>query len=410
MSRTERTYYSVFGLYHASWSFLGPVYPVFLLDRGLDLFEINLVLAVYFLTSLAFEVPTGAVADRFGRKVSFLASCVIRLVAFTFYWRSSTFGAFLFAEFVDAIGTTLATGALDAWAIDGMRAEGSRRPASRVFANGHALARAAMIGSGLAGAFVADSDIALPWLLGAAGFATTALVGAVAMSEPALHQTHAPPSLRETLRDGVGLARRSAALRMLCLLTALTALAHMPAMILWPPRIEELAGEGIWLLGWVWVLLNLVAMMASAAVSRMPPGARPGRLLAAVTAGRALAVGLAALTVSPLLAVAGILVLEAGFGASDPVLQAHMSDGASARHRATVLSLRTMAFTCGGAVGLVVIGLVARGFGIPAAWFGAAIVMALAAPLFLRIDRLTGPPVLEEVVGATVAGDEIASG
>lgn len=109
-NRTERTYYLVLGLYHASWSFLGPVYPLFLLDRGLDLFQVNAILAIYFATTLVFEVPTGAVADRFGRKASFVASCAIRGLAHALYWRSGTFPAFAAAEFADAIGTTLATG------------------------------------------------------------------------------------------------------------------------------------------------------------------------------------------------------------------------------------------------------------------------------------------------------------
>jgi len=37
--RTEHTYYIVFGLYSLSWSFLGPVYALFLLSRGLDFFR-----------------------------------------------------------------------------------------------------------------------------------------------------------------------------------------------------------------------------------------------------------------------------------------------------------------------------------------------------------------------------------
>ena len=55
MTRTERTYYLVFGLYNVSWSFLGPMYALFLLSRGLDLFQINLVLAVYLITAFVFE-------------------------------------------------------------------------------------------------------------------------------------------------------------------------------------------------------------------------------------------------------------------------------------------------------------------------------------------------------------------
>ena len=68
MTRTERTYYAVLGGYTVAQWFIAPVYPLFLLSRGLDLFEINAVLATYLITVFIFDVPTGALADRVGRK------------------------------------------------------------------------------------------------------------------------------------------------------------------------------------------------------------------------------------------------------------------------------------------------------------------------------------------------------
>ena len=62
-SRTERVYYLVLALYHSSWSFLGPVYPLFLVDRGLDLFEVNVILAIYFATTTSPYAPRTNVAD-----------------------------------------------------------------------------------------------------------------------------------------------------------------------------------------------------------------------------------------------------------------------------------------------------------------------------------------------------------
>ena len=62
---------------HASSLF----YPMFLLSRGLDLFQINVILAIFLISTFVFEVPTGAVADVYGRKISFLLSCAIRPVA-----------------------------------------------------------------------------------------------------------------------------------------------------------------------------------------------------------------------------------------------------------------------------------------------------------------------------------------
>jgi hypothetical protein len=265
-----------------------------------------------------------------------------------------------------------------------MRAERNPTLSSRVFANGHAFARAVMIGSGVAGSWIAGIDIALPWVLGASGFLVTAGIAGATMAEHAAELPQRRPSLTHMLREGVALVRESGTLRALCALTAITAFAHMPVMLLWPPRIEELAGPEMWLLASAWAFLNAVAMMASALVSRLPADVSGGRVLAAITACRGLAVLFAALAVGPFGVIGGILVLEAGFGATDPLLQARMSDDASAAHRATILSVRWMSFTCGGSLGCVMLGLVSRAFGIGLAWVAASAVLFLAAPLFWR--------------------------
>src|SRR5258705_11627336 len=78
MTRTERTFYLLFGSYSLAQFFLAPVYPLFLLSRGLDLLEINLILAIYLITIFVFEVPTGALADTARRRVPFVLGCATR--------------------------------------------------------------------------------------------------------------------------------------------------------------------------------------------------------------------------------------------------------------------------------------------------------------------------------------------
>src|ERR1051326_3637580 len=110
MTRTEHTYYVVFGLYSLWAWLLAPVYPLFLASRGLDALEINLVLATYLIIIFFFEVPTGAAADLVGRKGSFVLSCALRAVAFALYAVADGFRDCVIAEAIDGFGTTLAGG------------------------------------------------------------------------------------------------------------------------------------------------------------------------------------------------------------------------------------------------------------------------------------------------------------
>ncbi len=389
MTRSERTYYVVFAAYNLSWATMGAVYPLFLLSRGMDLFEINAILAVFLFANFAFEVPTGAVADLFGRKVSFLLSCLVRAAAFALYFSVDTFTGFVVAEIVDALGSTLASGALDAWAIDGMREEGDHGPADRIFSRGKMLSHTAMIASGLLGGYVGQVDIAYPWIVGVMGFLVTAGIATVSMkrdlpvagihssrgSDGVLVRLNPLPALRSQITGGLATVAGHRTLLYLCGLTGLLSFAYMPALQLWPAHMTALSGEGPWLMGWIWAALNLAGVLGSWVVPRMVARAGRPRVVLVVTLLRAVSLALAAGAGGFGKALVGLVGHSAGAGASDPLLGAWMNDHATARQRATLLSIQAMSFMLGGSAGLIVLGLTARFAGIPVAWAGAALAL-----------------------------------
>jgi MFS family permease len=396
MTRTERTYYLVFGLYSLWAWFVAPVYPLFLRSRGLDALEVNLVLATYLLVVFAFEVPTGALADVLGRRFSFLLSCMLRTVAFGLYAVADGFLDCAIAEIVDGVGTTLASGALDAWAIDGMREEGDPGPFDRFFARAQMLVRAVMIVGGVACAYLASVDFATPWWVGSAGFAATGLVAALAMREP---EVRSPPESRtnvyRTMRVGFASVGAAPVLMLVCALTAITFFALVPAHMLWQPHLAALSGEGIWLIGWLWVALNF-AGLAGSVVLRLLDAFDRSRVLcvAALWRGGLLAFAAAATTYTP--ALAGWLLQEVSSGLTEPMLQAWMNERVSADRRATALSIRSMFGTLGGGLGLVAIGFVARDEGARAAWAVSAALVLVTAPAFLLLGRLAAHAVHAE--------------
>ena len=407
MTRTERTYYLLTCVWRIAWSALGPTYGLFLLDRGLDLLQLNLVLAVYLITICVFEVPTGAIADVFGRKASFLLSCLVRAAAFGLYYFSNSFSEFLVAEVIDAIGTTLATGAFDAWAVDGVRAEGDHRPADRLFSRGQMLGQAMAIVGGLGAAQLANHDIALPWLIGCGGFLLCFVLGAVLMREfphPSGAVEVHKYSITAAVGEGLAIVRAAPVLRQLCLLTALSACATMPAFQMWQPRLSGLAGEGPWLMGWVWAFMGLSSLIGSAAVPRLLPRLGRARTLALAAAWRGLTLGAAGAATSFPLAFTGFMLQEIGFGISEPVLQGWMNEHASAARRATVLSIRSMAFTLGGGTGLIALGWLALRTDIGTAWLVSAAIYVFSIPFYFGLRRGERAAALLAVVPATGSG------
>jgi MFS family permease len=390
MTRSERSYYVLSGSYNLAQFFIAPIYPLFLLSRGLDLFQINAVLATYGITVVLFEVPTGALADVAGRRLSFVLGCAIRTGAYLLYTRTRSFQDCIGAEFLDAIGTTFVSGALDAWAVDGMWAEGEIRPMDGVFSRAAVIGRALMIAGGLAGGYLAEVALALPWFVAAALFAASGLAGAALMREargPRAPAT-ARASLGRTVADALAIVRTSPVLLLLFGLALVSAFAAFPIHMLWQPRIVPLAGDRLRVMGWIVALLNVTSLMGSALLPRLLRRFRREAILCGALVWRAAMVAMLAAgsTLRPVLA--GLLLQEVAFGLSDPVTAAWTNEHVAAAQRATVLSVRSTVVLLGASLGLVTIGLVARRFGMQAAFGVSAALFALAAPGILVLGRV----------------------
>ena len=245
-----------------------------------------------------------------------------------------------------------------------------------------------MIVGGVACAYLASVDFAAPWWVGSAGFVATGLVAALTMREPEVRSpTGSRTDFYRRMRAGFASVRAVPVLRLVCALTGVTFFALVPAHMLWQPHLGALSGEGVWLIGWLWVALNFAALGGSALI-RVVDALDRSRVLcvAAVWRGGLLAFAAAATTYTP--ALAGWLLQEISSGLTEPMLQAWMNERVSADRRATALSIRSMFGTLGGGLGLIAIGFVARDQGARAAWAVSAALVLVTAPVFLLLGRL----------------------
>src|SRR5579863_8949096 len=183
VGRILRRYYTVWAVYSLANGFLFAVYPLFLRARGLTQFEMNSVLATYFAVTFLTDVPTGAFADALGRRRSFVLGCMIRLLAFMLYFFAHNYPVFLLAEAIDGIGTTFCNGAIDAWGVDALDDAGFAGIKDRLFSRISQFMNIGFMTTALIGTYVADVNIAWPWLMSAAGYGISAIVGAVLMRE-----------------------------------------------------------------------------------------------------------------------------------------------------------------------------------------------------------------------------------
>lgn len=100
-----------------------PLYPLYALlfsAHGLSDAQISALLAVWSLTSVVAEVPTGALADRFSRTGSMAAGGVAQALAYVLWTAFPGFGAFAAGFVLWGVGGTLVSGAVEAWLYDSL--------------------------------------------------------------------------------------------------------------------------------------------------------------------------------------------------------------------------------------------------------------------------------------------------
>jgi DHA3 family tetracycline resistance protein-like MFS transporter len=147
-------------------------------EVGLTPFELVLVGTVMEAAIFCFEVPTGAVADRYGRRLSVIVAFAVQGAAFVLLALMPTTEGVLAASALWGFGWTFESGALQAWIVD----ELGGRDLQRVFLRGARWGYAGALAGLVGGAAFAAVALRLPIAVG--GVLLLALAAALALLMP----------------------------------------------------------------------------------------------------------------------------------------------------------------------------------------------------------------------------------
>jgi MFS family permease len=397
LQQITRRYFTVWWVHSFAGGFLFGVYPIFLRARGLNQFQMNSVLAAYFAVTFLTDVPTGAFADALGRRRSFLLGCMLRTTAFMIYFFAYHYPVFLLAEAVDGVGTTFCNGAVDAWGVDALDHAGYQGVKDRLFSRISQLTNLGFALSAIIGAFVADFDIAWPWLLGAAGYFVSGMVGSVLMRERTHSPVHVdlieiPAQIVKRVTTGMRLGFKTRTLLLLSLANGVFFAAWSPYWLEWPQFFNDTYGVGIWIVGWLYSLFTIARMAGAETVIRMGGGetARANRLSILAVAVSVLMFASGAVGNRPSLVLAIFFALNFCMGSLMPMMQSWLNEQIGAGERATLLSFNSTFATLGGSMGLLFGGAIADRSGIQVTWAFAGMISLAALPCYLMLrHRLT---------------------
>jgi MFS family permease len=364
-----------------------PIWVVFLQRKGLSLTQVGLLEGVAWTITASLEVPTGAIADRWGRKASIAVGASLYGLAMFLILAEALSPAFLLGYALWNSSTAFVSGADSALLYDSLKADGRAADAAKQSGRYAAVNQASQGIASLVGAAIATIDINLCF----------AVCGVLALAAAALVVTiHEPPRTSDdgaymdywrNLKTAVRIAAGRPVVRALVLLNA--TILTIPLVVYYVLLQPYSLGVGLPLaaLGIVVIAVQLSTVVASWLAHRTE-----GRfaLTSIVAVALAVLIGATAiLAAAPSIPSLALMLAVALVPAVlTPLLSARLNDLIPSGQRATILSLGALLFELGLAVAMPLMLAFADRFGAPAAIGLSGAVFAVTAVPLMFIWRV----------------------
>jgi len=407
----ERRYALILFLFWFSTALPMALFILLAQARGMSLAQLGLLTALYSATVFLLEVPTGGLADAWGRRRVALLGEVVTLAGWGIFLVSFSFPMFLFAFLLNGVGRALASGTLDAWFVDSLQAIRPDVDLHPCLArNGAitfvALGLGALCGGAIARvfAFLPLDGTAILTPLASPGLVAIALrfglIAAIALlvEEPkdrllAASWRRGIAEVPSLLKDAVQLTAGSRILVRLLAIAGASGVVLSSLELLWQPRFANLLGEGearSIFLGIILAGSFLMGVVGNLIAPRLSKrfGDRPGRVCAIFHGLRgALLVGLA---VQGHAVPAAILfwLVYLGQGAVTSTHALLLNEEIPAHRRSSMLSIDSLVHYIGSFIGSAGLGFVAQQTSIGTAWGLAGGLLLVSWVLYKRIDSV----------------------
>ncbi|MFC2174272.1 MFS transporter [archaeon] len=361
----------------------GVLIPFFTLWGKISFTEIMLLQSFFVVSVFLLEIPTGAVADRFGRKTSLILSSLVSMVGVIVYSSYPSIAVFALGEFIFAIGSSLISGADEALMYDTLKKTGRVRESKKILPRMHSFRiLGVMVGAPIGGIIGYYLGLQYAVMLMAIPMALSALV-AWTLEEPKTRKSKESTRYIDTLISGVTYFRKHKILRKLAADEITIGAVIFFIIWLYQPALQS-AGVAIIWFGFVHALIAVAQIVFQNNFERLEKffGKKGYIKYSAIIPGICfilLALGVGAW------AMVGLITLIAAFGLSRRALYAnYYNKHIESKNRATVLSTIRMVGSFVRALLYPLVGVMVD-FSLPLA-LGAIGVVLVAAALLSRVE------------------------
>jgi MFS family permease len=400
--RVQRTYLLLTLLSTLAASFIWGINTLFLLDAGLNNAGAFAANAFFTAGMVIFEVPTGVLADTWGRRTSYLLGAATLLLSTLLYlgmWQAQApLWGWAIASILIGLGFTFFSGATEAWLVDALAFSGFKENLESVLARGQVVAGAAMLTGSVAGGFIAQvTNLGVPYVLRSALLGLTLVAAFFLMKDLGFSPDRSRGPLvevRRVVRASLDNGWRNPPVRWLMLAALCAGGVDIFAFYALQPYLLELYGDpdAFGIAGLAAAIVAGTEMVAGLIVPlvRQAFSRRTHALMLASAIGIA-CLALMGWTSSFWVAIALLVMWGLTFSASVPIRQAYLNGLIPPGQRATVLSFDNLMASAGGVAAQPALGRAADVWGYPSAYVLSAVIQLAALP-FLGLARREDAP------------------
>jgi MFS family permease len=252
----------------AKWfNMVMPIIVLFYQDNGMGMHEIFQLKAIYSIAIVIMEVPSGWMADVWGRKKTLILGSILGSGGFLMYSFSHGFWAFAAAEIILGIGHSYISGADSAMLFDSLKAIKKSDRYVKLEGRITSIGNFAEAIAGVVGGFLAAISLRTPFYFQFV-VAAIAIPAAFTLIEPKIESTGKLLTIKKLVFNIKTILTKNHNLRVAILLSAITGTATLTFAWLVQPFFKAI-DLSVELYGIFWTALNLTVGVSSVFAHRI---------------------------------------------------------------------------------------------------------------------------------------------
>jgi len=375
------------------WGSIIPVYVLYFRHFELNLFQVAFMAAIFESSILIFEVPTGLVADIYGRRISLLLSALVLFIGGLIFIKFPSFLGFILAEIIVGMGYTLKSGAFEAWIFDSLKQEGKEKEVKYVFSQGKRYQTSGELLGMILGGYIGFWNIEFIWHPYAFGFLATFAFLFLSMKEEYFKKGKEKPKvfvqIKDTVQKSLEVIRKKMLILALVVLGIFSSFSFETISQFWQVHFSENLYVATSYFGWIVAGSSLLVILLVNKVTKLSEiFKRETTLLVILKTGFFLSFLIVAFTFNPILAIIFFILLQAFEGFSQPIFLDIFNRHIPSEQRATLLSFQSMTSSGGEVLAGLFMGVFALKFGLrPTFGLGSLVMIAGLIVFLLLISR-----------------------